>query len=427
MSRTEEDIASRVDITIMRDATLSTYPASYSEVCDTFRPRLAGARRTDSGRERFIHFLVPSPVRNRFVAEHASEGRPACIEDGLRQAGLGESGGIHIADRDVIELSNDAGRELVVKITPRVDDACVDVGRLAPFAGALRGSEFVRQLPEKPRVLYLLAVGQGREVFKAQVDANTAPYRPRVGLSDLHDNIQEPTPACVAGEVGSVLDLAFRQRPRVEHPKGVSRKAKGLPLALKIAAFQRHSTQRTPAAPAQERPVLLTAGLRVLLAHSVDGARVQGEFLAASRCQPIEVKASRPALVPFQRMLLSLVAEIPDEIAGARLAVEQSSQRFDAVSIDQQHRRKLMCLRVLDKTPKLAETSTFSPPRFKDPASSARRTERATGRPRAMLLPQVAKYRCRCIAKTGSSRNPHPQEPHFLPGSSAGVSVPENR
>src|ERR1700736_3571975 len=143
MSRTEEDIAGRVDITIMRDATLRTYPASYSEVCDTFRPRLAGARRTDSGRERFIHFLVPSPVRSRFVSEHVAEGRPACIEDGLRQAGLGESGGIHIADRDVIELSNDAGRELVVKITPRVDDACVDVGRLAPFAGALRGSEFV--------------------------------------------------------------------------------------------------------------------------------------------------------------------------------------------------------------------------------------------------------------------------------------------
>src|SRR5258706_6814881 len=99
MSRTEEDIGCRVDITIMRDTTLRTYPPSYSEVCDTFRPRLAGARRTDSGRERFIHFLVPSPVRSRFVAEHGSEGRPARIEHGLRQAGLGESGGVHIGNR----------------------------------------------------------------------------------------------------------------------------------------------------------------------------------------------------------------------------------------------------------------------------------------------------------------------------------------
>jgi hypothetical protein len=219
MSRTEEDIASRVDITIMRDATLRTYPASYSEVCDTFRRRLACARRTDSGRERFIHFLVPSPVRGRFVAEHVAEGRPACIEDGLRQARLGESGSVYIADRNVIELSNDAGRELMVKVTACIGNARVEVGHLTPFAGPLRGCEFVRQLPEKPRVLDLLPVGQGSEVFKAQVDANTAPYRPRVGLSDLHDNIQEPTPACVAGEVRSVLDLAFRQQGTRQDPK----------------------------------------------------------------------------------------------------------------------------------------------------------------------------------------------------------------
>src|ERR1700675_3490703 len=107
MSRTEEDIAGRVDITIMRDTTLRAYPASYSEVCDTFRPRFAFAKRTDSGRERFIDFVVPGPVRSRFVAEHVSEGRPACIEHGLRQAGLGESGGIHIAYRDVVKLSKD--------------------------------------------------------------------------------------------------------------------------------------------------------------------------------------------------------------------------------------------------------------------------------------------------------------------------------
>ena len=86
ISRTEEDIASGVDITIMRDTTLRTYPASYSEVCDTFRPRLAFARRTDSGRERFIDFLVPSPVRSRFVAEHVrKEDQPASRTDFARR------------------------------------------------------------------------------------------------------------------------------------------------------------------------------------------------------------------------------------------------------------------------------------------------------------------------------------------------------
>src|SRR5277367_1253296 len=253
ISRTEEDIATRVGIPIMQDTTLSTYPASYSEVCDTFRPRLAVAKRTDSGRERFIHFLVPSPVRGRFVAEHASEGRPACIENGLRQAGLGESGGIHIADRDVIKLSNDAGRQLVVKVTAGIGDSRINVRRLTSFAGPLRGSAFVGQLPQMPRVLDLVPGGQGREVIQAQVDADAAAHGPRLGRRDLHDDIQEPTPARVTGEVRAVLDLAVGQRPGVKHSEGVSCKAKGVPLALQIPAFQRYPAQRTPATPAQER------------------------------------------------------------------------------------------------------------------------------------------------------------------------------
>jgi len=52
----------------MRDATLSHYPASYSEVCDTFRPVSLG-KTNRLGRERFIHFLVPSPAPS-LIAEH---------------------------------------------------------------------------------------------------------------------------------------------------------------------------------------------------------------------------------------------------------------------------------------------------------------------------------------------------------------------
>src|SRR6202022_523405 len=230
--------------------------------------------------------------------------------------------------------------------------------------------------------------------------------------------------ACITGEVGSVLDLAVRQRPRVKHPKGVSRKAKGVPLALEIPAFQGHPAQRALAAPAQERPILLTARLGVLFAHSVDRARVQGEFLAASCRQPIQIEAARPALVPFQRLLLSVVAEIPDEVAGARLAVEQSSQRFDAVSIDQQHWRKVMRLRGLDKTLKLSKSSTFTVPLFKNSKSSARCIGRASYGPPVFSSPP-AKYRHRYIANTERNRKPQAQERYFLSGSSAGAPVPE--
>jgi hypothetical protein len=112
---------------------------------------------------------------------------------------------------------------------------------------------------------------------------------------------------------------------------------------------------------------------------------MQGEILAASRGQAIQIKTARPALVPLECLLLSIVTEIPDEIAGACVAVEKSGERLDAVSIHQQHPRKLMASQTSDKTVKLTETSIF-------------------------------RY----------SKSP-PQERHFLPGASAGVSVPEKQ
>src|SRR5271156_1920416 len=343
----------------MRNTTLRTYPSSYSELCDTFRPRLGMAKRTDPGRERFIDFLVPSPVRNRFVTEHASEGRPACIEDGFRQAGLGESGGVHIADRDVVELSNDVSRAFMVKVTAGIGDTGVNVRRLTSLTGPLRDSEFVGQLAQEPRVLDPLPGREDREVFEAQVDADTAAHRPRFRRSHLHDDVQEPMPACIAGEVGAVLDLAVGERAGVKHPKGVAGEAEGLPLALQIAALQGHPAQRAPAPPAQARAISLPAGLGVLLADRVDNTGMQGEILAAPGGQAIQIKAARPALVPLQSLKLSIVAEIPDEIAGARLAIEESGERLDAVSIHQQHRGKLMPSKTSDKTLKLTETCIF--------------------------------------------------------------------
>jgi hypothetical protein len=106
---------------------------------------------------------------------------------------------------------------------------------------------------------------------------------------------------------------------------------------------------------------------------------------AAPRGQASQIKAARPALVSLQNLKLSIVAEIPDEIAGACLAVEESGERLDAVAIHEQHRRKLMPPQTSDKTVKRVKT---------------------------------------CIYRNSKSK---PQEWHFLPGASAGLSVPEKR
>jgi hypothetical protein len=125
-------------------------------------------------------------------------------------------------------------------------------------------------------------------------------------------------------------------------------------------------------------------------------------------------------------MLLSFVAEIPDEVAGARLPVEQSSQRFDAVSIDEQHRRKLMRLGYADKSSNRAETSIFTLPLFK---SASHRRDVLEGW-------LVADHYCVICAgevpvsvlrQYANQQQTQSQERHFLPGVNAGVSVPESR
>ena len=113
-----QDILSRIDISIMHPATLRTNPVSYSKACDTFRPRIGqgAAIRADLGAKRFVHFFKPRAMLNSLVRQLSSEGRPARIHNGLRHAGLGESGGADVAHRDVIKLTHQLSAELVMKV-----------------------------------------------------------------------------------------------------------------------------------------------------------------------------------------------------------------------------------------------------------------------------------------------------------------------
>ena len=113
-----------------------------------------------SATESLVHFRVPSSARNRFVAQHVSEGRPACIEHGLRQSGFGEPRGAHVSHRDVVEVSHDAMRGFVQEVVPCVLDVRVDVGSEALFVRALRLRQLAGKLGELLGVLDLLAGGE---------------------------------------------------------------------------------------------------------------------------------------------------------------------------------------------------------------------------------------------------------------------------
>ena len=175
-----ENVQRSVLVTIMYVPAVATCPLSYSKVCDTFRPllRQGAASRTDLGTESLVHFLNPSSARNRFVAQHASEGRPARIELGPSQSGLGESRGIHVSDRDVVEVSHDAMRGFVQEVVPRILDARVDVGSEAFLVRTLRLRQLVGKLGEMLRVLDLLA-GESAARSKSLPFSGTQPRQRR--------------------------------------------------------------------------------------------------------------------------------------------------------------------------------------------------------------------------------------------------------
>jgi hypothetical protein len=103
-----QDVFSGIHITVMHTTTHRTNPAPYSKTCDTFRPRIGhgAAIGAGLGRKRFVHFFKPRAMLNSLVRQLSSEGRPASIKNGLRHTGLGKSGGIHVAYRNVIKLGS---------------------------------------------------------------------------------------------------------------------------------------------------------------------------------------------------------------------------------------------------------------------------------------------------------------------------------
>lgn len=319
--------------------TAATNPASLVQSRTPFRAGVHATYVAGLGTPTFVHFLEHRAMLNGLVREHRSEGRPACVRDAFRHAGLGKFRGRHIADRDVIELAHDPVRELVQEVPARTDDARVDVGCLPLFPGALCFPELCLKRAEVTRVIYGFACGQGSKALEAQVDTNALVRLTRNTIWHFDTDIQEPVSPRVAREVGAIFDLrASGQGTALEHLELAAVKVKSVRRLLDIAPFERHPTKRLlVTAPTQVWALLLTARFGVLLAHIGDSAGVQRKFFAATSRELDQVEAGMPAPAKTQCVFLTFVAEVPDEIDRPRLLVQQPIQGLDAVSVDEDH------------------------------------------------------------------------------------------
>jgi len=296
--------------------TIIASPFSYSKARDTSRPRIGQCAtvRAGLGGKSFVHFHILRAMPNGLVRQHFPEGRPACIKYGLRQAGLGESTSVDIANGDVIEGSGNFDRSLVQEVRPASSRARMDCFDPSSLMSPLRDCQRRFCFSVKPWSRNPFAVRQHGKIFQAKIDANATIDRTQRQGSDLDHDIQEPVATSIAGKASSVLNLALRQRARVKHAEGIACETKRIAFTMQIASFQRNPPQGFATPIAQERATVLGTRFGKLFAGGIDAAGMQPQFLAATRRQSVQIKSGKPRPVKAQSIFLPVVAIIPDEV-----------------------------------------------------------------------------------------------------------------
>nr|WP_297505637.1 hypothetical protein [Ferrovum sp.] len=343
----------------MYSTAITAYPFSYSKVRPTFRTAVgvAPAARTDLGRESFIDFLIPRAFSNGFVREHCSESRPGCVQYGLGQPGLGQSRGIDVSHRDVIEFFDNTIRKFMQRISARIRDFCVNCFYQPFFVGALGFAKFGLQFSVMPFIGNFFSRGESGKILEPKIDPDSLFRGFRLFGRGIDHDVQKPVASPVTTEICTVLDFPVREWSGIKYPESVSGKSKGVSFAVQMAAFERNPSKGFFTAPTKERTIELFSGFCILFANRIDGAGMNIEFGRRTGGQFVEIKPGWPFLAPFKRLFLNIVAVVPDKIHCSGLAVEQSSERFDTIAIDKDH----FCLFSQSSTARRINSDTESP------------------------------------------------------------------
>lgn len=316
---------------------VSASPSSLIQARTPFRAGDTSACGTGLRGQIFAHFLVSRTIPNGLVCEHVAEGTPTYIVDALGQAGLAQSFSVDVANSYVIELFGEACGELVQGVFAPVGYLGMDVPRLSLVVRPLSRGEPFLKLPVVARVGNLFASGQGGKVFQSKVNADSSACRSSFRGGNFNNNIQIPIAPSVLVEAGFIQNLASRQRATIENSVSFPINAESITFALQVASAQRNPTKRFLPAPLQIRLGMLRARLSILPASGTDRIGVNPQVFAGAAREVDKVKCGRPFLAPLQRLLLNIVAVVPDKINGFCLLVQKAIQRFNAIFVRQNH------------------------------------------------------------------------------------------
>jgi len=312
----------------MNRTAITTLPFSYSKTCDTFRPlvRHSATRRAGLGGESFIYFLVPCAMLNSLVRKLISEGRPACIKNGLRHAGFCESCRVHITYGDVIKLSYDAMRKLVNEVAALGRDLRVNLSRLPLLARTLGFAKRFFELAVVTWVVDLLASGKRSEILEAQVNANTTINLAARNIFNINDNVQKPVAARVLRKVASIKNFAFWEGAAIEHFECLFAELKSIAISFKRASLKRNPSKILLPAISKIGTLRMKPGASISLANSIDSIGMQPKFLAAASGKLIQVKATKPFSAKSQSIFLAVITIVPDKIHRTSFSVKKPIQ-----------------------------------------------------------------------------------------------------
>ena len=204
----------------MPSTTSTTDPVPYYEVLSTFWAAACTARGTDLRGQMLINLEVLSPVPDGFVAELGSKLRPAGVEDGLRQAGSGESAGIDVADADAPILPHEPRGQLVQEMPATVRNLGVDGPHPQLAPSTLRDGELSLVSAVNAWRLDLFTRGKGGQRLEAEVDADLASPM-RLVFEDRYLQIEVPAAASVLLDLATVVpNVVYRPRLPLEIPTG---------------------------------------------------------------------------------------------------------------------------------------------------------------------------------------------------------------
>ena len=342
-----ENVPSRVHVPIMGRSAVRTFPAPYSQTCDTFRATEATALRAGYGSVSFVGLDVYGPVPSGFVAELCTQRRPARIRDGLRHLRSLELSGADIADNDQRIFSGDFGRPLMQMVTPRVRDLGMDRARTTLVVRALSHSQRRLVLPIVLQGGNSRAVAACRERLEAEVDADRS-IANRPILRNFALKCRVPAAAGILYE-GARPNLTF---DRTREPKPI--------LTTQISYFvaansHRSRDERYPPKSAARTAACPEAGM---ISHGIARMNepatrgihcvgVQPKYCRTSSAQPDQIefarKARRNASFPLSLSLtLDIAAIIPHLIHRTGVSCQRPGcpSIFDAVSVRKNHRRK---------------------------------------------------------------------------------------